>query len=801
MHSTITYDARFALRGFTRDRRFTLSALAAIALAVGGATAVFSVVDRSLFRPLPYHQGDRLVSVGVVAPILRSEEFFFAGTYREWRSSQTVLEGLTSWSGVSGCDLGDDSPQRLDCARVEATFLPMLGVEPILGRNFTADEDRQGADAVTLLSFGLWQGRFGADRSILERSITVDGTPTRIIGVLPPNFETPTLTPADLLMPQKMRMGPHTENYMVSVIGRLRPGRPAASSAAALEPLFQRFWEGLPADLRNAAGRMQLRVETLRDRQTREYRLALWMLLGSVIAIVLIACANVANLLLARSAMRQQEFAVRTALGASRWRLAQQMLTESGLLGLLGGSAGCALAFWLLRVFIALAPDGTLRLREAALDLRVLGFTLFLSLGSALVFGLAPALDRMRVRRAGPRRTWVRQVLITAQLSVSLMLLMGAGLLLLSLWRLENAPLGFTSERIVTASFTLPQYRYADEIRQLNFFNQLEARLNELPGAVAAAITDTLPPGGDTRTLPYVALANPGGNAAEPGMSGSVRWRYVTPGYFEALGIPIKRGRGFNGEDRQPGAQPLILSESLARRLFGLEDPIGRRLRSQVVVGVAGDARNTGLSGVPDPEMYSVRKIVRNEGAGSSDPNWPRHATVIVRSSLDEHIATESLRAAIQQLDPAVPVVLETMDSHVQRFFTRPRFQTFLLSMFAATGLLLAAIGLYGLISFLVAERTREIGVRMALGATPSRIAKLVVSDGVRWTAAGVIAGTAAATGLLRLLEGLLYQVKANDLRVFGGAIALLAGVAILAAWLPGRRASRIDPMAALRHD
>jgi putative ABC transport system permease protein len=399
----VRQDLVYALRGFRRDRRFAMSATGAIVLAVGAATAVFSVVDRSLFRPLPYNRGDRLVSVEMILPRLGLSGIMFSGAYRDWRASQNAAD-LTSWSGVVECDLGSDSPQRLNCARAEATFLPTLGVEPYLGRNFTPDEDRQGAEPLALVSYRTWRSKFGGDRTALGRSIVVDGATTRIIGVLPANFETPDLAPADLFVPQKLPQGPHTQNYEITVIGRLRPGETTASAAAALAGPFERF--RLDFDARvggNFARDMKLHIEPIRDRQIRQYRLALWVLLGAVTAFVLIACASVANLLLARLAGRRQEFAIRSALGGSRRRLLAQLLTESALLGLAGGAAGCGLAWFLLRVFIAMAPDGTLRMREATLDARVLAFALILSLSTALVFGLAPSLDGLRAEGPGGR--------------------------------------------------------------------------------------------------------------------------------------------------------------------------------------------------------------------------------------------------------------------------------------------------------------------------------------------------------------------------------------------------------------
>ena len=808
-------DLAFAARGFSRDRRFTLSALAAIVLAVGAATAVFSVVDRSLFRPLPYREGDRLVSVGIRMPVLGEGEIMWAGAYRHWRVSQNAVD-LTSWGGVTQCDLGGDHPQRLNCARAEATFLPTLGVQPVLGRVFSDQEDQRGAAPVVLLSWRMWRTNYGADRDVLGKTIVLDGTPARIIGVLPENFETPNLAPTDLLVLQQLPRGPNTNNYEVTVIGRLRPGQTAASAAAALAAPFERFRKDFGARVGSEFERsMSLHVEPVRDGQIRRYRLALWVLLGGVAAFVLIACANVANLLLARSAVRRQEFAIRAALGGSRGRLTSQLLTESGLLGICGGAAGCALAWILLRVFTVIAPDGTLRMKDAAIDARVLAFALALSAGTALVFGLFPALQRLRVevlggdRATGPRRAWMRQTLISSQLAISLVLLAGAGLLLVSLWRLESIPTGFSRQRVLTATFTLPAYRYGQDLhptgwstRQFSFFNELAERMKQMPGAIATAITDSVPPGAPPRSVPYLAFANPAGRATDPGMSGRIKWRYISTGYFEVLGIQIRRGRSFSEEDQSDAGQRRILvNESLARRMFGDKDPIGKRLGANLVIGVAADVKNAGLDRTAEPEFYMLRKSTGDSIPGSSDPEWWRRATVVVRSNLGERDAEGVLKAVIGQVDPTVPVEVKTMEAQVDTFLTGPRFETSLLVLFACTGLVLAGIGLYGLILFLVEERTREIGLRIALGATPGQVARQVASAGVRWTMVGAIAGIAGAASLLRVLKGLLYGVEVVDLRVFAGAVSVLIAVAILAAWMPARRAARIDPMVALRHD
>ena len=798
-------DLVYAWRGFRRDRRFTLSVLTALALSIGAATAVFSVVDRSLFRPLPYTKGDRLVSVTLTMPSFDTGPVMFFGAYRDWKQSQSALE-LTSWSGVADCDLGGDSPARLSCARMESSFLPILGVQPALGRNFAMEEDQPGGVPVALLSHQLWTARFGGAPDALGKWISVDGVSTKVIGVLPPDFETPDLAGAQLFLPRKL---PPTggRNIMIDVIGRLWPGYGLARATAELRMPLEQFRADFAARVSPAFAReMKLQVLPLRDRQTQRYRMALWMLLGAVTGFVLIACANVTNLLLARSASRRSEFALRAALGASRSRLLRQMLTESGLLSFVGGSLGCMLAWWLLRLFVSLAPEGTLRLREATLDPRVLTFTLALSIVTALVVGFAPLLDEsvsdkfQGQRLAGSRAGWLRPILVMGQVAVSFLLLIGAGLFLTSLWKLQQTPIGIRPERVVTASFTLPSYRYATDERQIAFFTQLEDRLRAIPGAAAVALSDSVPPGPAPRTIPYAGLANSGGTARDTGMSGNIQWRWVSTGYFEALGIAIRRGRPFTEDDRQPGVNHIIINETLARRAFGAEDPIGRQMARGTVIGVAADVRNLGPEKVANPEFYQVRKASRAGMAGSSDPAWPRRATAIIRTRLDTHLAGQGLRDSLHQIDPGVPYQLETMDAQIGRYYTRAQFQTTLLLAFAVLGLVLAGIGIYGLIAFLVAERTREIGVRIALGATSGQISRLVIESAVRWSLAGLLIGSVAALLSSRLLRGLLYGVEPSDCRVYTVALVSFALVSVLAAWLPARRAARIQPVVALRH-
>jgi len=801
-------DVRYALRGFRRNPRFALSATLAMALAIGGAAAVFSVVDRSLFRPLPYPFHDRLASIGFVAPLISPQDWMFAGPYQEWRRTPTGFEAITAWRGVGDCDRNDGTPERLGCAGVEASFLPTLGVVPLVGRNFTAEEDQPGAEPVVILSNAFWMARFGGAREAVGKKITIDGAAARIIGVLPENFETPTLAKADLLAPLQLRKDSQRQR-IVHVIGRTRPGVTVAAAGASLGALFERFVAEAPADFRMAM-QTQLRVASLRDQQTRGYKPALWTLLGAVLSFVLIACTNVAHLLLARSAARRHEFAVRASMGASRWRLAGQTFTESLVLGAAGGTIGCLLANAFLRVFQAMAPDGVLRMSEAQLDARVLVFALVLSIATAILFGFAPAWERLRgeamgsARTVGRSRSRLRPLLVAAQMAISVVLLTVSGMFLMSLWKLQRANLGFTPHNVVTASFILPAQRYGSGERLIAFYQELERMLDEIPGVESAAITDSLPPGGDPRSRPYVAMIG-GGDRSAPGMGGLVKWRYVTRGYFKALNIPITRGRGFTEDDRSGAGQAIVMSESLARRLYGKDDPIGKTVKLEapmVVVGVAADVMNGGVGAVADGEFYVLRGdqptgVFQNQ----RPPYGWRRATAVVRTTAAGQFATESLRAQILKLDPSVALTMGSLDGEVSQFYAKPKFQTALLSVFALIGLMLAAVGLYGLTSFLVVERTREAGVRIALGATPGDIVRLMMGDGMKWTCVGLAVGSLAAAGLVRLMRSLLFEVSSFDVRVFVGAAGLLLVVAALAAWLPSARAAKLDPMAALRQE
>ena len=801
----LAQDIRYGVRALIRTPSFTLAAVAAMTLGIGAGTAVFSVVDRILFRALPYPAGERLVSLGMTAPIA-PQEFLLGYDYLDWRAASTPFESMGVWSGVNDCDLTDANPARLQCGIVDSHLLPTLGIQPVLGRNFTAAEDQPRVPKVALISYGLWSSRFAGDAGIVGKTIPLDGQPVTITGVLPPQFELPSLAHIDLLVPQALDVPEtvsHRQTAILYTVGRLKPGASSEQARSALTPLFEHSLQDVPPNFRKD---VKLHLRPLRDLQIHDSRLASWILLAAVLAVLLIACANVANLLLARAAGRRREMAVRTALGASRGRLARTALSESLLLAAAGGVCGCALAVFLLRWFVAIAPDGIPRLHQATLDTRVLLFAVAMSLAAGLLFGLAPALSTPRSetlagwRTVGTRGHFFRQSLVAAQIAVSVVLLAGAGLLLRSLWNLENQPLGMRTSGVLTATVALGPQAYPDQARRTAFFEEWEGRLRHIPGVSNAALVNALPPVTDVAlSMLYNAIGVQGMPQDSNGTGGRVAWRAITPDYFAVLGIPLKRGRAFREEDRSSDQNVVILNEALARRMFPREDAIGKQIQPGLrgpwltVIGVAGNVKNSGLVEDVGPEYYIVRK--------HTGENVGRIATAILRTTADPGGMARWLRAQVAAIDPTTPVTIESLQQHVGRLAGRPRFNALLLGLFAATGLLLATIGLYGVVSFLVAQRTPEIGVRMALGATPSAISGLVLRHAARSAGAGAAIGSAASYFLVQVLRTMLFQVPARDPWTVGAVLALLTGVVMLASWIPSRRAALVNPVEALRRE
>jgi putative ABC transport system permease protein len=802
---TFLRDLRFGARTLKKNPGFTVVAILTLAAGIGATSAVFSVVDRILFRSLPYPHQERLVSLGFKAP-LDSMEFMLGADYLEWRAQQTAFEAMTTMRpGISDCDLTQQNPARLTCAEVESTFLTTFEIPPLLGRNFTREEDRPNAPPVALLSYALWRSRFAGDPSIVGKTIPLDGKPTTVVGVLPRTFEMPTLARVDLLVPQALdeaaQQRPNT-GAVLRGFARLKPGVSPAQAAIALQPAFEQSLNFVPPAFRKE---VSLVVRSLRDRQIHDSRLAAWILLGAVLAVLLVACTNVANLLLARATTRQRELAVRTALGASRGRLIRQSLTESLLLGLLGGAAGCCVAYELLRWFVSLAPTEIPRLQQASLDLRVLLMAVAVSLLSGLLFGIAPALRRPAPEllagkeTRGISRSVFRELLVAAQIAASLVLLASAGLLLRSLWNLQSVSLGMETEQVITGKISLADYHYPDAAKQLAFFERLETALKRLPDFSSLALSDSLPPAGQMRSTIYARIEVAGRPMPAEGIGGMVGWREVTPNYFSALRIPILHGRGFREEDRAPNENPIILNAALAQRLFPNGDALGKSMRFgmtgpwRTVVGIAENVKNNGLTEAADSEFYIPWK---NDPVGDFQTGH-----VIVRTAMSPETTAAWLRSETAAIDPALPIEIQMLTQRVGKLTQRPKFNALLLSLFAGTGVLLAAIGIYGVVGYLVTQRTQEIGIRMALGANPSNILRMILLHFLRWTTAGALLGLLGSWFVARLLESLLFEVRVHDPWLLTCAVGLLYVVAFFAAWIPARRAMGVDPMVALRYE
>ena len=797
-------DVRYALRGFARSPAFALTIIATLALGIGATTAVFSVVDRILFRPLPYAHPDHLVSVGLTAPII-PQEFMLGGSYYDWQDHQQPFTALTSETGVDACDLTERNPAHLSCAGVEANFLPTLGVDPLLGRNFLPEEDQPNAPKVALISYNLWLSHYHRDPTILNRLIDIDTHSVRVVGVLPRDFEMPALEKADLLVPQALDKAAQRKadpGRVLYAFARLKPGVTLPQAAAQLKPVFDYSLSLAPPRFRSE---VHLRVRSVRDRQMQDVRSVAWVLFAAALGVLLIACANVASLLLTRAVARERELALRSALGATRRRLIRQALTESVLLAVIGAAAGCAVAELLLRTFIAGAPSSLPFLAKAQLDLRILGFSMILALGCGLAFGLGPALYRPRTLAFAARATNVRtravlrRTMVVVQIAVSMVLLAGAALLVRSFERLQSQSLGFGERGILTARISLNRYRYTTPQAQMQFFLRAESALGHLPGVAQIGVSDSMPPAGPHHDQIYSNISVAGRPPATGETGGMVTWRWVTPGYFSALQIPIVRGRNFTAEQRTSPERFLILSSLLASRLFQGQDPVGQRIQPVpngpwfTVQGIAANVKNSGLADPEAPEFYQLRRDLPDDW--TSAPN----AALSMRTTIPLRTLEPWVLAEIAQIDPTVPVDIETMEERVQAVADRPRFETALLGFFAATGLLMALIGLYGLVAFVAAQRTQEIGVHMALGATRQDILRLIAAEGVFLITAGGAAGFAAAFAVSHLLRSMLFEIGPHDPVSFGSVALLLSLVASLATLIPARSAMKTDPMKALR--
>lgn len=783
-------DLRYALRGFARSPGFTFVAVAALALGIGTSTAVFSFVDRILFRPLPYVNEHELVWFGMSASVSGGSEFILEQNYSAWRKQQMPFTAITVTAGVGDCNLSELNPMRLRCSGVGANYLSVFGYRPLKGRDFNEEDARTGAPQVALISRSLWVQRFGGG-DLAGKTLEIDGNRTAVIGVLPENFETPSLARVDVLQVLHLddNLPDSAPSLLLTPFARLRPGVSITEARTRMEPLFQDALKSIPKGFRKE---VRFVINPLRDRQVRDSRLAALLLLGAVSLVLLIAVANVANLLLARTAARRHELAVRAAIGAGKTRLARQALTESLSLGILGGVSGLLFAMVLLRVFRHLAPAGIARLDEAVVDWRVLGFSLLATITASLLFGLTPAMRTPSPetltggRVAGRRREWLRPTLVVLQITLSLILLCGASLLVQSLRNMTKAPLGMETSSLFSAYAQLPEARYPHPAQRAAFWASLSERLAAVPSVEAIGIASSLPPQGRSQGRAFSSIYEEGRprQAAQPA-GGVVTVREVSPSYFSMLGIPVRKGRLFAKDDKQA----IVLSEAMAARMFPGENALGRRIvlsgeATLEVVGIVGNVRNAGLTANPNPEIY----ILSNR-----EQRWQY---ILLRA--DTRVMS-FVREAFRELDPRLTVELETLDERVQNLRARPLFQSMLLGGFAVAGLLLAVIGLYGVMSLLVAQRTGEIGIRMALGATTRDIRGMVLRQAGLWTVAGIALGLGGAAACARLIEGLLYDVKAIAPLPLAVAVVSLLLAALVAAWLPARRASHVSPVEALR--
>lgn len=797
---TVLQDVRYAFRGFRRNPLFSIGVLLTLALGIGTTTAVFSVVDRILFRPLPYADADRIVSVGLVHSLER-QEFLMGRSFVEWRDNQKPFSSMAGQStGVHNCDLIENNPAELGCISFQAGFLPLLGIAPVIGRNFTPEEDSPNGPRVAIISYGLWQGHYNGEPHILGRMIDVDGKPARIVGVLPKDFQFPTLEAADIVLPMAFDPTIQTKanggfGNPMRLFARLKPGVTLARARAEMQPLFRSDLSFFPPD---ASKVLRLSIRSLRDRETQDAQPVAWVLLGFVMAVLLIACANVASLMMARGAARQREIAVRAAIGASRGRLARQALTEAMLLSCTGGVAGLLAARVLLAVFVKLAPTGIPFIGKTHLDLRIAVFAALISCACGVMFGMVAALEKPEMETLNARtlasrsQAFLRRSLVTAQIAISIVLLCGAVLLLRSFAKIEEQNLGMQTSGVLSIKVALPWWHYDTDQKVMDFYLRLEAALRRLPGTRAVGISDSVPPGGWQSGFRFSGLKVEGKPPIPVGSDEIGVARTVTPDYFRALDIPIIRGRDFTEQDRAGSERELILSRLLAGMLFANEDPLGKRIGGSVVVGVAENVKNSGLTEQSEPEIYTLRR--------NAPGDWDSNRFVIV---LDSVMPAETIepwvRSQIASIDPTTPVEMEVLERQIRQLADRPRFETALLAFFAFAGLMLAVVGLYGLMAFLTTQRTREIGIRMALGATRQNILRLITGDGLRMVAAGVALGLGAAIPISRLLKTLLFQVSTEDPLTFVLVALILTLVAVTAILIPARSGMYIEPAVTLR--
>jgi putative ABC transport system permease protein len=806
-------DVRFAARTLRGSPGFTLVAVATLALGIGANTAIFSVINAILLRPLPYPQAERLVFLTEWSEQV-PEMSFSVANLKDVRDQNQVFESIVGFNGTdyilsAGAGSGGSSsqPERVSGRRVTSGLFQTLGKQPIAGRAFGPEEEKAGAPGVVLLGEGFWERRFARDPGVVGRTLVLSGDPYTVIGVLPKTMHTsfrntevftPLLRLEDRIGGEANR-GNHPGIY---VIGRMKPGVPVEKARTEVKAIAARLAEKYP----NSNARQSMTVEPLQEAIVGDMRPALMLLLGAVGFVLLIACANVANLLLARAADRQREIAVRLALGARRARVLRQLLTESVLLSLVGAAAGVLIGYLGLQALLASLPANVPRVDEVKVDLVVLGVTAALAVVTGLAFGIVPAWRALSTKlheplkeagrgSVGPGQHRVRDGLVVAEFSLALVLLVGAGLMLRSFYRVLHADAGFRTEGVVIASLSMPLTGYSEPAQRTALFERVLAELKSQPGVKGAAATLPLLGGWQS------SFSVEGKPEPPPGQRPSADIARVSTDYFSVMGIRVLEGRVFEERDRDGAPAVCIVDERFARTHWPGESPLGKRLKFgsldskdnpwMEVVGQVGHVKNYGVDEESRVELYLP--YLQNSVNG---------LTLLVKTDNAAGVAADSMRAAMRAANPEIPLYqVRTLDALVAERSAQRRLAAQLITVFAAIALLLAAVGIYGVMSYAVAQRTQEIGIRMALGAGEEGIVQMVLKNGVALALVGVAIGLALALGLARLIASMLFQTSAADPPTFSVVPLLLLAVALFACWLPARRAARVDPMVALRYE
>jgi putative ABC transport system permease protein len=809
--NSLLADLRFGLRMLRKHPAFTAIAIITLALGIGANTAIFSVVNAVLLRALPVADPDRLVMVyeanmargfnrGSVAP----------GNYLTWKAQQTVFEEIAAFGAQSFTLAGNDGAEMLEGARVSANLFSLLRTAPSRGRAFTSEEDRPGGERVAILSHSLWKRRFGGAQDIIGQSITLDDKPCAIVGVMPEGFDFPSgntevWTPAAL---DAERGLDGMTGRLLQVIARLKPQATIERARAEMSV----FTQGMAKANPNFNADLSANIVPLREEVVSGWRRILLILFGVVACVLLISCANVANLLLARAAARTRETAIRVAVGASRLRIVRLLLMESLLLAGAGGAAGLLIGWWGVDALVALSPFDQLRESEVGMDANVAWFTFALTFLTGLLFGLAPALKSSKpdlnesLNKGGRGATagvGLRSALVVSEIALSLVLLAGAGLMIRSFLRLQSVDSGFDPRNLLTLRLSLPEAKYPEPHQVISFYQQLTERLGRLPGVESVAATHALPLSGMGGVRPFTVEGRP---RQETGKAPTVQYRMVSPDYFRTMKIPLIRGRDFTKQDEAQAAGVVIINQAFQRRYFPDEDPVGKRItlggyddQWGEIVGVVGDVRHWWAGTEAEPEMYWDNSQVWMARSPTLS-RLRRSLTLALRTDGDPQSLIRDVRREVIALDKALAVTgVRTMEERMGASLAGKRFNTLLLSLFAALALILAVVGLYGVISYTVAERTRDVGVRMALGAQTGDVLRLVIGRGMTLTLTGVGIGLIASFALTRLMKDLLFEVEPTDPLTFVAIAVLLTAAALTACYIPARRATKVDPMIALR--